>query len=210
MAAEEPWNSESADHLQRVRWSEDAGGDPVLDADGENQRRTGKAVRCELPFISVMTDPTTGGSQQASPCWGTSSYRSPGAHRIRRSARDRADDQAEASGGISEGRVPPGTRDGGYDRRADQAQTHADADSPVPGVSSREMRTGGESAARNGSARGSNAYSQRSRERDTPNAASGQFISQGRTGKGRPPALRTRSFAGCWRSPSACTRPLIC
>src|SRR3990170_2184770 len=130
-----------ADHFQRLRRGEDAGGHAVADADGENQRCPGKALRSESSLYQRDDRPHHGRR--------CGEFRYAGRHhhigargsdRVRRSPRDRADDQAETPGGVPARRISSGTRDGGYDRRTDKAQAHHDADSPVPGAPHREMR----------------------------------------------------------------------
>src|SRR3972149_5165166 len=123
----------------------DAGGNAVADADGEDQRGPGKAVRCETALYQRDDRPHHGRSGGELLDAGRHHHigaRRP--HRVRRSPRHRADDQAETSGGLPTRRVSSGARDGGHDRRADETQAVADADSPVPGAPLREMRnTGG-------------------------------------------------------------------
>ena len=59
-----------------------------------------------LPFISVLTDPTTGGVTASFMMLGDINIAEPGAlDRIRRAARDRADDPAETPRWISDLRI---------------------------------------------------------------------------------------------------------
>ena len=66
-----------------------------------------------LPYIVVLTDPTTGGVTASFAMLGDIHLAEPGAHdRLRRRARDRADDPREAARGLPARRIPARARHG--------------------------------------------------------------------------------------------------
>ena len=60
-AAERALDRLAARRRLRLRRRAHAGGHPLADADGEDLRRPGAPARREVPYLSVLTDPTTGG-----------------------------------------------------------------------------------------------------------------------------------------------------
>ena len=77
--------------------------------------------KAKVPYISLLTDPTTGGVTASFAMLGRLEYRRTGCvDWICRAASDRADDPAEAATGLSAQRVPAGARDA---RRGRSPQT---------------------------------------------------------------------------------------
>ena len=81
--------------------------------------------RARLPYISVLTDPTTGGVTASFAMLGRRQHRrAESAHRVRRSPRHRADDSPDAPGGVSAQRVPPRARHARRHRRSARDERH--------------------------------------------------------------------------------------
>ena len=79
--------------------------------------------KAKVPYISLLTDPTTGGVTASFAMLGRFEYRRTGsADRIRRAARDRADDPPEVAAGLPAQRVPAGTRHAGRSGSAQRAE----------------------------------------------------------------------------------------
>ena len=78
--------------------------------------------RAQLPYLSMLTDPTTGGVTASFAMLGDFIIAEPqGAHRLRRTARHRADDPPEAAGRVPAQRVPARARHARPRRRSARA-----------------------------------------------------------------------------------------
>ncbi len=81
--------------------------------------------RARLPYISILTDPTTGGVTASFAMLGDVNIAEPKALiGFAGPARDRADHPSEAARGIPAQRVPAGARDARHDRRSSRDEGH--------------------------------------------------------------------------------------
>ena len=103
-----------------------------------------------LPYIVILTDPTTGGVTASFAMIGDVHLAEPGAHdRLRRRAGDRADDPREAAGRLPARRVSAGARHGRSGRAPVRAAGDAGADPrPAAAAGPRRRRTGDHRRAR--------------------------------------------------------------
>ena len=89
-----------------------------------------------LPFIAVLTDPTTGGVTASFAMLGDIHIAEPGAlHRLRRGAGDRADGSRDAAGWVPAGRIPAPARHRRHGRAAggDAGDAGAGVGAAAPG-----------------------------------------------------------------------------
>src|SRR5512134_3046470 len=121
-----------SDHLQLLRGSPDAGRGSFPDADGQDERCTGAALRCPHPVHQCPDRPYyRRRGREFRHAGGRDHLGTRRARRVRGSARHRADDQAEAAGRVPARGISPRARDDGHDRREEPAQADPDADPAV-------------------------------------------------------------------------------
>ena len=102
-----------------------------------------KLDRARLPFVSVLTDPTTGGVTASFAMLGDLNIAgAESADRLCRTACHRTDDSSEAAGRIPAKRVPSRARDARSDRRSPRDESDAGARAAVHGRADRARRTG--------------------------------------------------------------------
>ena len=90
-------------------------------------------TKARLPFVSILTDPTMGGVSASFAFVADLVLAEPGrAHRLRGTARDRADRPRETARGLPARRVPGGKRRDRHDRRSPPAEGRARAIARAP------------------------------------------------------------------------------
>ena len=100
-----------------------------------------RLAQAHLPFISVMTDPTTGGVSASLAMLGDSNRRAARADRLRRPARHPADGARDAAGRLPAQRVPAGARRARHDRGPPRhARSHLGAAAPARAACRRRRR----------------------------------------------------------------------
>jgi acetyl-CoA carboxylase carboxyl transferase subunit beta len=105
--------------LLRLRWCAHAGSAVLLMQMAKTSAALARLREVGLPFISVLTDPTTGGVSASFAMLGDINVGEPqGADRLCRPARDRADRARNLAGRLPAQRVPAGARRHRPDRRS--------------------------------------------------------------------------------------------